>query len=305
MSSVNRTSQNSASTPTRPLGETPGKGTVSTAPLADPKLEADRLSLTAGLGHAAKPAGSHQGQAPHAEGHDPSHENLHGTMHGAHLKADVAKLAHSAPELAADLAKLAQKVPALSGETLSRLVELGEHSPTVTKALLRAIEHSPQLINSIAEAVPTITRALEKIGTTLAKEFPHLPKSTLLAAAEKSVLKHMGSVLPLAGLGIAAYGSYETAKALVDPNKSSQTKKAFLMANAVDWGAAIAGTGAIASGGLTEALSIGAAAVSMGLYARAELLSERDAELVKAGKPLPGSVPTPAPELDPMYLYGP
>lgn len=194
--------------------------------------------------------------------------------HEVHTGVDLARLAKEAPEIAEKLAHVIARSPRLEAATVEAIAELGQKAPTLTHKLLDTMLQHPAVGKQIAKAAPRVAKLYAEVVAKLAKEFPRLSPKLLARIAENSVMRGIGKAIPVLGVGIALWGSYDTAKAFLDPKTSDKTRALYASANAADWGAALGGI--FAATGVGEAAAIAAAVGSIYLYAKAEASKELD-----------------------------
>ena len=154
------------------------------------------------------------------------------------------------------------------------LVEIGKDAPDLGRRLMTLTTEHPQVGGPLVKALPRIQAALSGVTGSLASEFPGLSRATLGRIAEHSVTRGIGKAIPVAGVAIAAWGTFDTGKAFLDPRLTDETRARYATANCMDWGAAVAGL--LAETGVGEVAAITAAVASISLYARAEASKERD-----------------------------
>lgn len=204
--------------------------------------------------------------------------------HQVHTGVDVARLTREAPEVAEKLLQVIARNPRLEADAAEALVKLAERAPGLVGKLLDAALAHPVLGERLLAAAPRIGKVYAEVLGKLATEFPAVSERVLARIAENSVLRGIGKAIPVLGVGIAAWGTWDTAQAVIDPATSARTKALYVVANAADWGAAIGGI--FAATGVGEVAAISAAVGSIYLYAKAEASKEADHHRHQA--PAPG-----------------
>lgn len=202
-----------------------------------------------------------------------SEHNRHASHHH-HACADLAKLSKESPHLAESLMHLIAQNPRLRGRSLKAMVSLALAAPALANQMFTAIMEHPSLGKPLIAAMPKIAEVHARVLAALMREFPQLSERSLARIAESSLCRGLGQIIPGVGVGIAAWGAWDTAKALADPALSAQTKTLYAVANSMDWGAALGGL--VAATGVGEAAALAASASSLFLYARAEASKEID-----------------------------
>lgn len=205
-----------------------------------------------------------------------SEEKKRHLAHQAHTGLDLARLGERAPHLAAEIAAILSKNPHLNPTSKQAMLKLADQAPDLAETVFTSIEHHPSLSRPMLNAVPKLVQVNGQVLTSLKKSYPQLSEQALSKITQKSIARGLGKVLPIVGVGLAAWGTMDTLKAAIDPRLSSTTKGLYAAANSADWGAAMGGV--FAESGIGEVAAIGAAIASIGLYAKAEASKEVDLE---------------------------
>lgn len=246
---------------------------INTTSSPAPKISTKQVGETAAPDAQETKAG--QKKAPAAAPHDSifNEHNRH-TAHNTHTAIDLAKLAKEAPHIAHEVAEILARNPKLDSRIINAMIELGRYAPDLAGNLLKKINAHPTLCKPLLEAMPKIAKTYQGVLTGLKSQFPRLSEVTLARIAESSVGRGVAKAIPVVGVGIAVWGTYDTATAFLDPRLSKETKAYYALASTADWGAAIGGL--LAETGVGEVAAIAAAVASIGLFAKAEASKEND-----------------------------
>lgn len=194
--------------------------------------------------------------------------------HQGHACADLARLSKESPHLAKQLSILIAQNPKMDARALEAMASLALKAPALANQMFTAIMEHPSLGKPLITAMPLVLEMHARVFAALRCEFPQLPERVLARIAESSLGRGLGQIMPGVGVGIAAWGAWDTAMALSDPALSAQTKALYAVANGMDWGAALGGL--VAATGVGETAALAASASSLFLYARAEASKESD-----------------------------
>lgn len=230
---------------------------------------------TAEPGHHKAPEANAEHKGSHGTAHDSifSEHNRH-TAHNSHTGIELAKLAKEAPHIAAEIAEVLAHNPRLDSRIVNAMIDMGRYAPDLAGTLLKKINAHPTLCKPLLEAMPKIAQTYKGVLTSLKTQFPRLSEVTLARIAESSVGRGVAKAIPVVGVGIAVWGTYDTATAFLDPRLSKETKAYYALASTADWGAAIGGL--LAETGVGEVAAVAAAVASIGLFAKAEARKEND-----------------------------
>lgn len=221
-----------------------------------------------------EPKTEHAEESGHVQGDTLFNEHNRHTAHNTHTAIDMAKLAKEAPHIAREIGEILAHNPNLDTRIVNAMIDLVRWAPDLAHSLLKQAAAHPTLGKPLLLAMPKIAKTYEGVLAGLKTQFPRLSEKTLAHIAESSVGRGVAKAIPVLGVGIAAWGTYDTAKAFLDPRLSKETKAYYAMASTADWGAAIGGL--LAETGVGEAAAVGAAVASIGLFAKAEASKEND-----------------------------
>lgn len=225
--------------------------------------------------HQRGPKTEHQQEeAPGSEHDSVFNEHNRHAAHNTHTAVDLAKFAKESPHLAKEIAEILIHNPRIDSRIVNAMIDLGRSAPELADTLLTAITGHPTMTRPLLEAMPRIAKTFNGVLAGLKTQFPRLSEKSLARIAESSVGRGVAKAIPLVGVGIALWGTYDTATAFLDPRLSRETKAYYAMASTADWGAAVGGI--FAETGIGEAAAVGAAVASIGLFAKAEASKEND-----------------------------
>lgn len=239
------------------------------------KLPPKKVGDGDGHGKGPQTKEAHKEEAS-AEMHGDTIFNEHNrhAAHNTHTAVDLAKFAKEAPHLAKHIAQIIAKNPGLDSRIINAMIDVGRYAPDLADTLLTQMTGHPTMTRPLLEAMPRIAKTFEGVLSSLKSQFPRLSEKSLARIAESSVGRGIAKAIPVVGVGIAVWGTYDTATAFLDPRLSKETKAYYAMASTADWGAAVGGL--LAETGVGEAAAIAAAVASIGLFAKAEASKEND-----------------------------